>query len=353
MTQQREQFTSEELAVVLSNYDLGIFSGVSEFPHGSHAAAKVVIATDKGRYLLKRRPKGQVDTHRVAFAHALQGFLFKKNFPLPHLIGTRDQNNSMLKWGDSIYEVFEFVDGEPYDKGLVATYEAGKTLSLYHALVRDTKPKWDPPRGHYHDSKSVYASFKPLAETLVNTESVHGRKGKLIELIKHLRAAYARAAKAANDLGMSKWETQIVHSDWHPGNMLFREGRVVAVIDYDAARIQPRVMDVANGCTQFSFISAGRDLSKWDERTDVLRAKRFLRGYDEVSVLSTAELEAIPYLMQEVLIAQTIPPILKTRTFAGLDGYRFLKVVLKKVHWLHHHRERFELDTAEQDANEP
>lgn len=348
MTQQREQFTSDELLRVLNYYDLGIFSGVSEFPRGSHAAAKVVITTDRGRYLLKRRPRGQVDTYRVAFSHALQRFLADKNFPLPHLIGTRDKNNSMLKFGDSIYEVFEFVDGESYDKGLVATYEAGRTLSLYHVLIKEYDPKWDPPRGHYHDSKSVYTSFKPLAEVLVNTESVHGKTGKLIELIKQLRAAYARAANAANDLGMSKWETQIVHSDWHPGNMLFREGRVVAVIDYDAARIQPRVMDIANGCTQFSFVSGGRHLSKWEDRTDVLRAKRFLRGYDELNVLSKAELKAIPFLMQEVLIAQTIPPILKTRTFAGLDGYRFLKVVLRKVHWLHNNRALFDLDSGEE-----
>ena len=38
--------------------------------------------------------------------------------------------------------------------------------------------------------------------------------------------------------------------------------------------------------------------------------------------------------MQEVLIAQAVPPILRTGTFAGLEGFAFLEVVLRKVKWL-------------------
>ena len=348
MAQEREQFSSEELAIVLSNYDLGIVIAVKELPRGSHAAAKVVITTAQGRFLLKRRPRTEVDPYRVAFAHSLQRYLASKNFPLPHLIGTREGNNSMLKSGHSIYEVYEFIEGEPYDGGLVATYEAGKTLGLYHHLVREYEPEWDPPRGHYHDAETVYTSFKPLGNALLRLESVHGRRQELVDLLKRLRTAYAAAAKAANGLGLTEWETQIVHSDWHPGNVLYDKGRVAAVIDYDAARVQQRVMDVANGCTQFSFVAGGRDLSQWDDRTDHLRAKRFLRGYDEINMLSKAELEVVPYLMQEVLIAQTMPPVIRTGAFAGLDGFEFLKVVLRKMHWLQANRARLELDAPEE-----
>lgn len=347
MAQPRARFSSEELAIVLSNYDLGIATKVSEFPRGSHAAAKVVITTEQGQYLLKRRPRGQVDPYRVAFSHDLQRFLASKNFPLPHLIGTRKENISMLKVGDSIYEVFEFIAGSPYDGGLVPTYEAGKTLSLYHKLVQEFDSQWEPPRGHYHSSKAVHGSFKPLAEVLVKTDSGRKHQRDLIDLLKQLRTAYSRAAKAVNGLGMPQWESQIVHCDWHPGNMLFDGGHVVAVIDYDAARIQPRVMDVANGCLQFSFVTGGRDLTTWKQHTDLLRAKRFLRGYDEINMLSKAELEAVPFLMQEVLIAQAIPPILRTGTFAGLDGFEFLKIVLRKVRWLTENRSRLELDDTD------
>ncbi|MFQ5430619.1 MAG: phosphotransferase [Phycisphaerae bacterium] len=343
----REKLTSEELAIVLSNYDLGIVREVVEFARGSHAAAKVIVRTDRGRFLIKRRPVGKDDPYRVAFAHSLQRYLASKNFPLPHLIGTRDQNNSMLKIGEAVFETFEFIEGEPYRGGLVATYESGKTLGLYHALVREFHPEWEPPRGHYHNARMVYDAFKPIGEMLIQRPNMHGREKELIALLRGLRQAYKQAAQAVDELGMNEWESQIVHSDWHPGNMLFEKEHVVAVIDYDAARVRPRVMDVANGCLQFSMVTGGRDLSTWEARTDVIRAKRFLRGYDEVNMLSKAELKTIPHLMQEVLIAQAMQPILRTGTFAGLDGFEFLKVMLGKVNWLKENPSFVDLDIKE------
>jgi Ser/Thr protein kinase RdoA (MazF antagonist) len=347
MPDERDTLTSEELARVLSNYDLGIVQGVSAFARGSHAAAKLVVRTERGKFLIKRRPVGKYDAYRVAFAHALQRYLASKNFPLPHLIGTRDQNNSMLKLGEAIYEVFEFIDGEAYNGGLVATYEAGKTLGLYHRLVSQYHPEYEPPRGHYHDARMVYAAFKPVAEALSKRPSAKGRLTQLIDLIKALKRAYKRAAAAVNELGMEKWEVQIVHSDWHPGNMLFDREHIVAVIDYDTARIRPRVMDVANGCLQFSMVTGGRDLTSWEDRTDDLRARRFLRGYDELITLSKAELQAVPHLMQEVLVAQALQPILRTGTFAGLDGFAFLEIVLAKVNWLRKNTAFTTLDAPE------
>lgn len=346
MASQREKLTSEELARVLSNYDLGIVHGVQEFPRGHHGAAKVVIVTDRGKYLLKRRPRGKNDPYRVAFAHALQSFLAEKSFPLPYLIGTRDHNNSMLKIGDAIYEMFEFIESEPYDNGLVATYEAGKMLGLYHRLVEHYEAEWNPPSGHYHNSPRVRKSFVQLGEKLHESVKAQGREKALIAGLTELRNAYKGAAKLVDEIGMRKWESQIVHSDWHPGNMLFNQGHVVAVIDFDAARVQPRVADIANGALQFSLTTGGRDLSTWPDKTDELRAKRFLRGYDEMIVISEAELKAIPPLMQEALIAQAVFPILRTGTFAGFDGFGFLEVVLRKVRWLGDNAERIMLESV-------
>ncbi len=348
MTRKREQFEPAELAEVLSHYDIGRVEETSVFARGSYSAPKLVLRTDRGKFLLKRRPRHDVDPFRVAFSHALQRYLASKNFPLPHLIGTRADNNSMCKMGDAIYELYEFIEGQPYNQGLVATYEAGKILAIYHSLVEKFETGYHPPRGHYHDARMVYDSFRPIGEQLLRRADAPPQPKELIDLLKRLRRAYRRAAKSVNLLGMEQWRPQIVHSDWHPGNLLFQSEHVVAVIDYDSARIRPRVMDVANGCLQFAMVTGGRDLSTWEARTDVIRAKRFLRGYDEVSVLSKAELQAVPYLMQEVLMAQTVQPILRTGTFAGLDGYAFLKVILAKMEWLSENQPFIELDAQDE-----
>src|SRR5262245_8225146 len=51
----RAAFEAGELAIVCSRYDIGVIEAVKEFRRGSGRAPKVVLKTDRGRYLLKRR----------------------------------------------------------------------------------------------------------------------------------------------------------------------------------------------------------------------------------------------------------------------------------------------------------
>src|SRR5450631_528953 len=122
----REKFGAEELVIVMSHFDIGPIASVKEFARGSRKAPKLLITSEKGEYLLKRRAKGKDDPFKVAFSHALQLFLATKQFPLPHLIGTRTDNNSMLQNAGSVYELFEYIRGHTYDSSLESTFDAGK-----------------------------------------------------------------------------------------------------------------------------------------------------------------------------------------------------------------------------------
>ena len=338
----RSRFAADELAIVLSHYDLGIIAAIQEFPRGSRKAPKLILKTQTGQmYLLKRRARGKDDAYKVAFCHGLQLHLADRKFPLPNLIGTRKDNNSMLQWKGGIYELFEYIKGSTYDNSLEATTDSGKILALFHKLLEDYKPEYEPPRGSYHAAKSVDASMRQIPQTLtrLDPQTMQTQRERVGHLIQFLHTSYRDAAKRAEKIGLSKWPNQIVHSDWHPGNMLFRGARVVAVIDYDAARLQQRVIDVANGALQFSILGGGEDPATWPDYIDESRFKRFLRGYDSVpdAVLSHAELEVVPWLMVEALIAESVIPIAATGSFARMDGLGFLMMVERKVRWLQKH----------------
>ena len=60
-TGMRESFTVEELAVVLSHFDIGVIESVTEFPRGSRKAPKLLIVSEQGKFLLKRRAGGKND----------------------------------------------------------------------------------------------------------------------------------------------------------------------------------------------------------------------------------------------------------------------------------------------------
>src|SRR5580704_2333586 len=327
---QREQFSAEELAIILSHFDIGVVDSIVEFPRGSRKAPKLLIVSEQGKFLLKRRARGKDDPFKVAFTHALQLHLANKQFPLPHLLGTRKENNSMLQWRNGVYELFEYIPGQTYPQTLESTFDSGRILALYHKLLEEFKSEWQPPTGSYHAASAVDSGLRSIAAGIPDTDD----NREVHQLLGALLSGYRKAAERVQSLGIDNWPKQIVHADWHPGNMLFRDNRVVAVIDYDSVRLLPRIIDVANGALQFSIIGGDDDISKWPDYLDESRFKRFLRGYDEVMLLSQAEIRTIPLLMIEALIAEAVFPIAATGSFGKVDGMPFLQMVQRKIVWI-------------------
>ncbi|MGB1124525.1 MAG: phosphotransferase enzyme family protein [Phycisphaeraceae bacterium] len=334
----RQTFAADELAIVMSHYDVGVISTVREFPRGSRRAPKLLIKAERGPFLLKRRAMGKDEPDKVAFCHGIQLHLAKRQFPLPHLIGTRNENNSMLRLGDQTYELFEFIQGTPYDQSLEATQDAGKILALMHKLLKSYDTDYNVTGSSYHNAKSVYNACRTIPTALArrNPNQTGEQARSNNRLAQELQAYYDDAVQRVESEGMLDWPSQIVHSDWHPGNMLFRGQRVVAVIDYDTARVHQRIIDIANGALQFSILGGGEDPLAWPDGIDLARFKRFLMGYDAVpdTVLTQAELTVVPWLMIQALIAESVIPIAKTGMFARMDGAVFLEMVRRKCVWL-------------------
>lgn len=338
----RQQFAADELAIVLSHFELGVIEKIKEFPRGSRKAPKLLVKAERGPFLLKRRALGKDEPEKIAFCHGIQLHLASRQFPLPHLIGTRNENNSMLRLGEYTYELFEYIQGTPYNQSLEATQDAGKILALMHKLLKDYQ--YDPSSvvaSSYHAAKSVYNACRTIPTTLArkNPNQSGEQARHNAKLVQELQAYYDDAVQRVEAAGMLDWPKQIVHSDWHPGNMLFRGQRVVAVIDYDTARVHQRIIDIANGALQFSILGGGEDPLTWPEGIDLARFKRFLMGYDAVPdvVLTRAELKVTPWLMIQALIAEAVIPVARTGMFARMEGAVFLEMVRRKCVWMIEH----------------
>jgi homoserine kinase type II len=247
----------------------------------------------------------------------------------------------MLQWRGSVYEMFEYIPGQGYPQTLESTFDSGRVLGLYHKLLENFRSEWQPPTGSYHMAPSVEQGLRAIGPVLDRgATATSPDNGDATAVLDALLGAYRQAADSVDELGLEGWPKQIVHADWHPGNMLFRDNHVVAVIDYDSARQLPRVIDIANGALQFSIIGGDEDVSKWPDYVDESRFKRFLRGYDEVVLLSQAEIRALPWLMIEALIAEAVFPIAATGSFGRMEGLGFLNMVRRKVTWLQQSAQR-------------
>lgn len=333
----REQFGAEELAIVLSHFDTGVIHAMHEFRRGSRRAPKMLLKADRGTVLLKRRAPGRDEAHRVQFSHRVQLRLSEQHFPLPKLLKDRASGDTLVKYGGRIYELFEFIPGTRYDATLPATSDAGHALALFHKLIASVPTEDLRPTLGYHAVDAIDRQFE-----IIKRRAHERRDDALESLCDELLGMYRSCANDVDSIGIRHWPAQLVHGDWHPGNTLYRGPHVVAVIDFDSLRLEPRVLDVANGALQFSITMDGEDLDRWPDHLDESRFKRFCRGYDAVEecILSTAEIEAMPLLMVEALILEAAAPIAATGSFAGHDGGAFLRMVDRKCRWMLENKSR-------------
>lgn len=334
MDTDREKFAPEELKRCLRHYDLGRIESIREFTRGSRRAPKVVITATSGTFLFKRRAKGRDDLEKVTFTHHIQETLGAKGFPLPALIHTRD-GKTILVLSDGVYEMFEYVSGGSYDGSPQATRSAGKTLASYHSLLAEFRTSFQLPTGSYHDADSIRQAVRTTVSALPLDRRPPGEV--VTATAQWLAESYRFCGEQAEKAGLGSWSEQIVHGDWHPGNMLFRDQAVAAVVDYDAARRQQRAIDLANGALQFSIIGGGDDTSIWPDHVDLPRFGAFMAGYGEVCPPSSGELRAVPFLMCEAMIAEAVLPIAVTGSFGRIGGFAFLTMVQRKVAWILKH----------------
>lgn len=331
---ERASFDADELAIVLSHYDLGVIATITDFPRGSRHSPKAGLVTEHGKFVIKRRTLDHRRVERVRFAHGVQRHLLHQGFPIARVIPTRD-DHGFLQLHEHLYEVFEFVPGHLYEAIDSETRDAGRRLAQFHAATADYQPPQgvQRPRGDFHNAQSVCTALGSIGPTLRSHESFAGEEAELAGLTVFLLHWYERAAAAVNRVWPDDEPEQIVHSDWHPGNLLFRSGSVLAVIDFDAVRFARRVIDLANGLLQFSILGRG-DPAQWPEQLDEARFQAFAEGYAEGKPFVEWEANCIPHLMGEALIAECVGPIATTGSVGRWPGYRMLQMVRRKLHWL-------------------
>ncbi len=328
-------FSSEELVKVLSHYDIGLIQHVHSLSAGNIRAPKVVVISEQGKFLLKRRPRGKDDLDRIAFAHAVQNHLARRDFPVTSIIATCDENNTILQLDHHIYELFKFVSGVRYDGSEEATADTGRQLANFHCYLADFAHEWKPLRGSFHDATIVRRHLRT-----VGTDKVAGVSEQLLAIAEELMVLYNDSSVCVNELGFDSWPEQVVHGDWHPGNMLFSEKKLVAVLDFDSARLAPPVTDLANGMLQFSIIGGRPNPADWPDYFDEQKLIQFLNGYREVSKLDENKLSSLVDLMIETMIAEAVLPVAATGFFGNLSGSDFLKMIRRKADWLKKNRKR-------------
>lgn len=329
-----EEIEGQDLVIVLSRFDIGAIEKIMDYRKGSRRAAKLIIVTAKGQYLLKRRACGRDGRAQVDFAHAVQRRLAEHSFPVAGLIETID-GETLVEHEGRIYELFTFIRGKRFDKSNPAAAESGRVLAHFHDILREF-PNEPDVKPSFHVSLSFVDKMEGAIESLSRQENPEQLEG-IDETIAYLQLQYKEAYKKVASVDFPSLPTSIVHSDWHPGNMLYKDGEIIAVIDFDSLRVSPRITDIANGALQFSMrMGEAEHVDEWPDSFRGHTIQSLVQAYDQFTKLPlmASERTILPSLMVEALIVESFLPIINTGSFGRIRGSSFLRMVERKLRWL-------------------
>jgi homoserine kinase type II len=301
---------ASQLETIISNhYDLGKLVDYEQLFLGYCNISYTVTIKRNGkkkRYFLRRYREG-IKKEEVAFEHSVINHLTKKNFDLiAGIIPTRDGKTYLQQFenGENIfYSIFEFLTGDDRytwvnpnctDDDLKG---AAIVLARFHNAVSDLTTE-----GNKYEAKIIDL----IPETAQMVERCAQKAGKTafdtyfldnINLIQKTIQHIQRITENDEYKGLPQL---VIHCDFHPGNLKFRNEVITGLFDFDWSKVDIRCFDV--GLALFYYCVAWE--GEQDGDVHLNKAALFLetyqnelRGTPGVGPLSDDELKYLPYLI--------------------------------------------------------
>jgi homoserine kinase type II len=293
-----------ELQRVLGYYDLGDLRSARRARQG-FVNENWVLETTRGRYFLKRRHPHLCNPDVIRAQHALIAHLRGAGFPAPAVLPTASGASFLVLHGDC-YEIQEYIEGAPYDHASPAHFrEAALMLGRYHRHVQSFAPQVLCNQGELYSPE------------VLSTNLAHLTRAWELEQDRDLASIARQLAAHAADLATrfarhGALARLVIHGDYYAGNLLFEDDRIVGVVDYDKARWQPRVVELAEALIYFASPRPGRLRHLVYPGTLNLESfARFLRHYAHAATLDESEDHALPDYVRCIWLSISLQRLLE------------------------------------------
>lgn len=277
----------DELAKVLRHYAVGELRTAQRIEKG-FVNENWDISTDLGRFFLKRRHVEPRQPHIIRAQHDLMRWLHLADFPAPAVLSTK-MGDSILDLEGQIYEIQEYITGEPCDFGDPSHLdEAARTLARYHGTVEGFETHVLSDLGELYSPSMAKKLLRALNETWQFDDDL-----ELMSLAHALDMFLTELT--ARFFVHRPLPHVVIHGDYYADNLLFEGNRIVGVVDYDKSRWQPRVVELAEAVIFFASPHPGHlrhlvysGFLEWDP------LERFLRQYARENALLKHEIRTLP-----------------------------------------------------------
>ena len=243
------------LEPVCSFFDIGEVENLVVL--GGVANDNYAVRTPKGQYVLKFFKEHDPDSLKTI--DPLLRKLRRYDFPATYYL--RNQSGDFVyNHGDTVAVAMQKAQGDTPVVEAQSAFVMGETLARLHCVPVDglsARQTWFSPEFLPRGLEELVPRLPP-------------------ETIERIRKAW----NALSDIDDPGHHRSMIHGDYHPGNLLFREGRLTTVLDWEEISIGPALLDIAYAALIVFFDDSGFDADLF---------ARFVEGYQSVRVLDISE----------------------------------------------------------------
>jgi len=259
----KTKFSKKDFVDVLSKYTLGNYKASIPITRGT-VQTNFFLETTKGkvvfRYYENRSKKS------VLFETSLIKYLKNKGYPCPDVFKSKQEEYVGI-YNKKPYALFEFIEGEHIKHPNEAQWkEFVKRVAELQILTKDYKPA-------YRDARWNYSS--ELCEGLAREEAKRINSNNSKEKLKWLRKELSKLRLPVS------LPRGICHCDFDFSNVLFKDNKFAALLDFDDANYTFLMFDLVGLIERQAWLHKGT--------VDFKQAKKVIQEYSKHRPLGDEE----------------------------------------------------------------
>ncbi len=250
-------------------------------PHGEFALRRRHRASSANDYRAKSLKL------RLDQQHALIHYLKERGFPVAEPLRTR-AGDTTADFSGITYALYPFVTGRPMDPGNPGHMkEAANALAFYHRLTAKYSGltyalEYSFPKLFQERLQGFYKDIEEQ-DDLAPASRIHRGLQLFQDSLPNIEREVAR-------LPYDFLSKVVIHGDFRRENLLFRRGKMSALIDFGRSRYEARALDLAIAVTELG--------PRTYNKTFLYLARGFIFTYNSHMPLDDAERRALPILTQ-------------------------------------------------------
>jgi Ser/Thr protein kinase RdoA (MazF antagonist) len=256
---------------------------IGAVPGTAGAILRPVVAVHGQRYLVRWQAPELTEAD-LRFRHTFMAHLRDQGLPVPGLL-TRPDGVTAAITDNGLYEVQEWLDGQQFATedatGEAELLGAARMLGRLHQASAgfQWQPfRWPEERSADGLARSYIALIHQAAQREGMPVAIRSGLDRVAEVCE------IRCEAAAGALTVEPAPPQLhIHGDYQAHNLRFGPSEVSAIYDFDAARWDTRLLEVAYSLLYFTAV-------RWDDASsptpplvadgmDILRVHRYLGAY--------------------------------------------------------------------------